>query len=232
MLSFVKTNIANHEYIFDEDGDLIGVVFDRGFLLERRFMKGDRVYVSDDGFGYIGPGLTHPCTGTIAEIRLSDSDHYFYVIMDDGETGTCKEARLQKLDAYEVGATSARPGNCAGDEGLNYRICGGPDRYTIAQAFVYAFDSECVKFNLWFDTPVLLDYENELDWLEVSPAKNTWVVAKDVTVHSLRHADESGYLLAFEGTCLGDLYGSGEFAFFAYSATYNARDFSGTITFY
>ena len=59
------------------------------------FYKGDRVLVSSDSNGYICPGICHAGYGRIEEIVRDDSDHFFKILMDNGERGICKEARIK-----------------------------------------------------------------------------------------------------------------------------------------
>ena len=92
-----STIFANRHYLVGADGNYIGIVFDAGSPNERCLLKGDSVYVSGDNRGYICPGINNPGIGKIAEIRKDDTDHWFYVVMTNGESGFCKAARLTKI---------------------------------------------------------------------------------------------------------------------------------------
>ncbi|MBQ3470718.1 hypothetical protein IJH23_03390 [Candidatus Saccharibacteria bacterium] len=63
-----------------------------------KFSVGDRVMVTGDSYrGYICPGITTPGYGKIIEIRRDRTDHHFHIMMDNGQSGYVKEARLTKI---------------------------------------------------------------------------------------------------------------------------------------
>ena len=62
-----------------------------------RFCVGDRVMVTGDSRGYICPGITKPGYGKIIEICRDSTDHHFHIMMDNGQSGYVKEARLTKV---------------------------------------------------------------------------------------------------------------------------------------
>ncbi len=74
----------------DEVGLIVGAVEH-----QMVYLLGDRVEVSGDCYGYICPGIHHPGMGRIAEVRADDTDHFYGIIMDDGEFGFMKSNRLQ-----------------------------------------------------------------------------------------------------------------------------------------
>lgn len=92
-----STIFSNRHYLVGVDDKVIGIVFDAGTPREYCLMKGDDVYVSGDNRGNICPGIYHPGIGKIANVRRDDTDHWFYVIMENGECGLCKPARLTKI---------------------------------------------------------------------------------------------------------------------------------------
>lgn len=57
----------------------------------------DDVRVNADCKGYIGDGIKHEGIGTIVRIRRDDTDYFFGVLMDNGEFGYVKDARLTTI---------------------------------------------------------------------------------------------------------------------------------------
>lgn len=89
------TNIANYNYIVDENGRPVGIVKDPGTKYERRWLVGDNVKIEPDCKGFICAGITKPGLGRIVEIREDPTDHWFCVQMyGTNETGFCKEIRF------------------------------------------------------------------------------------------------------------------------------------------
>lgn len=86
-----NTIFANYKLVLDEI-DIPVAVQIKG---EVKYKLEDRVRVTDDGRGYICPGITHEGSGRIIRIRRDDSDHFFGVLMDSGEYGYMKAARMQ-----------------------------------------------------------------------------------------------------------------------------------------
>ena len=85
------TSIANYKLIVTNDGKATPV----GVVESRRIVYlGDRVKVSGDSRGYICPGIYRSGLGTIVGIRRDDTDHFFEILMDNGERGTAKGARI------------------------------------------------------------------------------------------------------------------------------------------
>lgn len=58
----------------------------------------DRVRVTADAHGYICPGIKTPGEGIIMEIRRDDTDHFFGVLMNSGEFGFMKKARIEVIE--------------------------------------------------------------------------------------------------------------------------------------
>ena len=84
---------AGAEFIVLACGEICGVIFDRGTRWERRYMQGQRVEVHPDTYGHIAPGIHNPGSGFIAGF-VNGTDHMFHVVMDSGEDGNVKLARL------------------------------------------------------------------------------------------------------------------------------------------
>ncbi len=64
----------------------------------RVYMVGDHVEVSDDGCGYITPGISRPGYGRIARIYHDKTDHFYEIQMENGERGTVKSARIRVVN--------------------------------------------------------------------------------------------------------------------------------------
>lgn len=88
-----KTKYGNIFYIYEDD-DLVGIVEDPE-THPQYFFVGDVVKVTDDGNGYICPGISHNGIGVIIGIQEDDTDHFFEIQMLNGESGTCKSNRLE-----------------------------------------------------------------------------------------------------------------------------------------
>ena len=93
----VGLRFVPHDYIYgfkyivtdDESELLVGMVEN-----ERAYLIADEVEITGDIMGYICPGILHPGKGTIIEIRKHDTDHFYGVLMDNGEFGFMKSARI------------------------------------------------------------------------------------------------------------------------------------------
>ena len=91
-MKFDHTNFDNIFYICNDEGVIIGIRENPG-KYQRDYYVGDTVEVTDDGCGYICPGITTPGVG---KIHRDDNDHFFTVKMENGEIGlSVKSARLK-----------------------------------------------------------------------------------------------------------------------------------------
>lgn len=88
-----NTIFSNYQLIIDEF-DIPVAVQINGTV---KYQLYDQVRVTDDGHGYICPGINHDGFGKIVQIRRDDSDHFFGVLMDNGEFGFMKSNRMEKL---------------------------------------------------------------------------------------------------------------------------------------
>ncbi len=91
LVKLEDTNISNFKLIVtdDERETPVGVKEN-----ERLYLLGDRVKVEGDIMGYICPGINHPGMGTIVKIMRDDTDHFYMILMDNGERGFAKSARI------------------------------------------------------------------------------------------------------------------------------------------
>ena len=62
---------------------------------DKYYFVGDRVKVTDDGRGYIAPGIKRPGYGIIQSVKRDNTDHFFNILMDNGEKGTVKAWRIE-----------------------------------------------------------------------------------------------------------------------------------------
>ena len=86
-----NTIFSNYQLVVDEFNIPVAVRING----EDKYRLYDRVRVTDDGHGYICPGINHEGMGKIVEICRDDSDHFFGVLMDNGEFGFMKSARIE-----------------------------------------------------------------------------------------------------------------------------------------
>jgi len=86
------TIYANHKLIINEVGTPVGVLING----EIAFNLYDSVEVTDDGHGYICPGIKHAGIGRIVEIRRDNTDHFYGVRMANGEFGFMKHERMKR----------------------------------------------------------------------------------------------------------------------------------------
>lgn len=86
------TIYANYNLVIGTNGTPIGVQIDGKVAFELY----DMVHVTDDGCGYICPGIRHCGIGQIVEIRRDDTDHFFGVRMQSGEFGYMKSNRMER----------------------------------------------------------------------------------------------------------------------------------------
>lgn len=92
-----ETEWANHWLIVSDDEKAIPIgVIEEACDFENIYLLGDRVKIESDVMGYITPGIRYPGLGEIVEIRR-DIDHYYGVLMDDGEFGYVKSARIARI---------------------------------------------------------------------------------------------------------------------------------------
>lgn len=71
----------------------VGAIID-----DKYYFVGDRVKVTDDGCGYIAPGIKRPGNGIIQSVERDDTDHFFRILMDNGERGKVKAWRIEVID--------------------------------------------------------------------------------------------------------------------------------------
>ena len=62
---------------------------------EDKYWLYDRVRVTADSQGYICPTIKKEGMGRIVEIDRDDTDHFFGVLMDNGEFGFIKPGRIE-----------------------------------------------------------------------------------------------------------------------------------------
>ena len=86
-----NTIYSNYQLIIDEFDIPVAVRING----EDKFQLYDRVRVTADCHGYICPGIQHEGFGKIVEIRRDDTDHFFGVLMDNGEFGFTKSLRIK-----------------------------------------------------------------------------------------------------------------------------------------
>ena len=86
------TNISNYKLVINEQGSPVAVQIN-GVVA---FRLNDTVKVTDDGYGYICPGISKPGIGQIVEICRDDTDHFFGVQMRNGEFGYMKCSRMTR----------------------------------------------------------------------------------------------------------------------------------------
>ena len=96
-----NTMFANIFYLIDDEGNIVGIRKDHG-KYQKEYYVGDLVKVTDDGHGYISPGIKTPGIGIIAAVHEDDTDHFFTVKMENGETGlSVKWHRLEVINNAE-----------------------------------------------------------------------------------------------------------------------------------
>ena len=88
-----KTIYANYKLGIDEFDIPVAVQVSGNNI----FQLYDKVRITADCIGYICPGIEHEGLGTIVRIRRDDSDHFFGVLMDNGEFGYMKDSRMTKV---------------------------------------------------------------------------------------------------------------------------------------
>lgn len=94
MLDIRRSNISNYYYLVDND-QIVGVRTNPGEF-QKDYMVGDTVDVTNDGHGYISPGISTPGRGKITAVHKDDTDHFFTVVMENGEVGlSVKPHRLK-----------------------------------------------------------------------------------------------------------------------------------------
>ena len=86
-----NTIFSNYQLVLDEFNIPVAVRING----EDKYRLYDRVRVTDDGHGYICPEVKYEGMGKIVEIRRDDSDHFFGVLMDNGEFGFMKSERIE-----------------------------------------------------------------------------------------------------------------------------------------
>ena len=90
-----NTMFANIFYLIDDEGNIVGI---REDIDQKEYYVGDIVKVTDDGYGYISPGIKTPGIGKIVAVREDDTDHFFTVKMENGETAFgVKAARIEVI---------------------------------------------------------------------------------------------------------------------------------------
>lgn len=91
-MTLENTIYANHKLMIDEFGIPVGVQIDG----KEAFRLYDMVRVTDDGRGYICPGINSPGYGRIIEIRRDSTDHFYGIKMSNGEFGFVKCTRIER----------------------------------------------------------------------------------------------------------------------------------------
>lgn len=86
-----KTAFANILYICDDHENVVGIRINPG-KYQRKYYVGDIVKVTDDGCGYICPGIRTPGKGRIVSVHEDDTDHFFTIEMENGEIGRAVKA--------------------------------------------------------------------------------------------------------------------------------------------
>lgn len=86
-----RTIFSNYQLVIDEFNIPVAVRING----EDKYRLYDHVRVTGDCHGYICPGIKHEGIGKIVEIRRDDSDHFFGVLMNNGEFGFMKFARME-----------------------------------------------------------------------------------------------------------------------------------------
>ncbi len=88
------TGFYGENFVIDDFDIIVAVEID-GKIAYRLY---DKVRVTDDGAGYICPRITHEGMGRIVEICRDDgSDHFYGVLMSNGEFGYVKNARIEVI---------------------------------------------------------------------------------------------------------------------------------------
>ena len=87
-----STCYANHHLVINDQGTPVAVQIN-GVVA---FRLNDTVKVTDDGHGYICPGIKYPGIGQIVEIRRDNTDHFYGVRMRSGEFGYMKCSRMTR----------------------------------------------------------------------------------------------------------------------------------------
>lgn len=88
-----RTSYANYQLVIDEFNIPVAVRVNG----EDKYRLYDLVRVTDDGHGYICPGITHGGVGRIVEIRKDKTDHFFGVLMNNGEFGFMHSGRIKMV---------------------------------------------------------------------------------------------------------------------------------------
>lgn len=88
-----NTIFSNHQLVVDEFDIPVAVRIDG----EDKYKLYDLVRVTHDGHGFICPGVKHEGIGRIVQIRRDDTDHFYGVLMNNGEFGFMKDARLEVI---------------------------------------------------------------------------------------------------------------------------------------
>lgn len=86
-----NTIYSNHKLVIDDNDTPIAVQIN-GVVA---FRLNDIVRVTDDGHGYICPGVNHSGIGEIIDIRRDDTDHFYGVKMKNGGFGYMKSSRME-----------------------------------------------------------------------------------------------------------------------------------------
>ena len=87
-----STIYSNHQLVIDDTDTPVAVQING----EIAFRVNDVVRVTDDGHGYICPGIRHPGIGRIVKIRRDSTDHFYGVEMSNGEFGYMKRSRIER----------------------------------------------------------------------------------------------------------------------------------------
>ena len=88
-----NTNISNYQLVIDESNIPVAVRING----EVKYQLYDLVRVTADCRGYICPEIKNEGFGKIVKIRNDDTDYFFGVLMDNGEFGFMKSARIERV---------------------------------------------------------------------------------------------------------------------------------------
>ena len=92
-MNLEDTCYGNHKLVINEQGNPVAVQIN-GVVAFRLY---DTVKVTDDGYGYICPGISNSGLGQIVEIRRDRTDHFYGVQMTNGEFGYVKHCRIKRV---------------------------------------------------------------------------------------------------------------------------------------
>lgn len=86
-----NTIYSNYQLVVDDCNIPVAVRIND----EVKFVLYDTVEVTADSHGFICSEITHEGMGIIVQIRRDTTDHFFGVLMEDGEFGFLKDSRIE-----------------------------------------------------------------------------------------------------------------------------------------